>query len=260
MSVRKGLLAAVALGAMVACASAEPMRTVFTMENKFPGALRAAVSLGGGGSSYDPEIRGAEKIKFYDVTAGVRFGLTDRVALVGGVPFVGYSDNRLDEKGLGDVSLGAQFLFFEDIFEYAWIIPHATAIFPTGDEDKGLGTGETQGRFGLSVGTTTMDVLHWAADVSYTMDGAVSDTNPNERDDLTAGSLSLIWDLDERASVLGEVQFRDDPVDPADDYAFRGHAGLAYKVNKHVSVMGYVGGASRMNVDVYGAGRVVVSF
>lgn len=37
MSVRKGLLAAVALGAMVACASAEPMRTVFTMEKNFRG-------------------------------------------------------------------------------------------------------------------------------------------------------------------------------------------------------------------------------
>lgn len=260
MSVRTGFGTAVLLGVLVTGATAEPMRTVFTMENRFPGALKTELSLGGGGSSFDPEIVGVAKTKDYDLTAGVRFGLTDRLAILAAVPFAGHKDNQIDKKGLGDIALGAQFLFFEDIFEYAWLIPHATVILPTGDEDKGLGTGETQGRFGLSVGTTTMDVLHWAVDVSYTMDGTWDNEKINTRDDLVAGSLSLVWDLDERASVLGEVQFRDDPVDPEDDYALRGHAGLSYKVNPRVTVMGYVGGASKMDVDVYGAGRVVISF
>ena len=260
MSLRKMLWAATALGVLAGSAWADPMRTVFTKENKFPGALKPELSLAGGGSSFDSADADAD-VETYFVTPGVRFGLTDRLTLLAAVPYAGYSDETLDESGLGDVEIGTEFLFFEDIFEYAWIIPHATAILATGDEDKGLGTGEGQGRFGISVGTTMHDVLHWAVDVSYTMDGAApEDEFTDEREDLVAGALSLIWDLDDRSSILGEVQVRDDATDPDDDYALRAHLGLAYKVNKHLSIMAYGGGSSGLEEDYYGMGRAVVSF
>ena len=61
------------------------------------------------------------------------------------------------------------------------------------------------------------------------------------------GALSIVWDLDERSSILGEVQVRDDPVDEEkDDYALQAHLGMAYKVNKNLSIMAYGGGASAM--------------
>lgn len=255
MRLHKGLWAAMALCVVAGMASADPMRTVFTKENKFPGALGWELSLGGGGSSYDGDWN-EEDVNRWDVTPGVRFGLTDRVALRGEVPYVGYSAGDLDETGLGDVSLGVDFLFFEDIFEYAWIIPHATAFLPTGDEDKGLGQGDPQGRFGISIGTTVNDVVHFALDGSYTTDGSLAEDDEG----LLAGALSIVWDLDERASVLGEVQMRDDPVDPDEDFALQGHVGLAYKINKHFTLMGYVGGASEMAEDFYGMGRLVYAF
>ena len=260
MNLRKGLLAAVALCVLAGMASADPMRTVFTKENKFPGALKPELSLFGGASSFDADEADGD-IDRYFIAPGARFGLTDRLNLLASVPYAGYSEGDLDESGMGDVELGTEFLFFEDIFEYAWIIPHATVILSTGDEDKGLGTGEDQGRLGISVGTTTHDVLHWAVDVSYTMDGAEpEDEFTDEREDLATGALSLIWDLDDRSSILGEVQVRDDATDPDDDYALRGHLGLAYKVNKYLSIMGYGGGSSGLEEDYYGMGRAVVSF
>ena len=261
MSLRKMLWVATALGVLAGAAWADPMRTAFTKENTLPGALKPELSLAGGGSSF--EVDGADAdIERYFVTPGVRFGLTDRLTLLAAVPFAGYSDEELDESGLGDVEIGTEFLFYEDIFEYAWIIPHATAILSTGDEDKGLGAGEGQGRFGISVGTTTHDVLHWAVDVSYTMNGAAPEDPAidDARDDLVAGALSLIWDLDERSSILGEVQVRDDAVDPEDDYALRGHLGLAYRINKYLSLMGYFGGADGLEEDYYGMGRLVCQF
>ena len=261
MSLRKMLWVATALGVLAGAAWADPMRTVFTKENKFPGALKPELSLAGGGSSF--EVDGADAdIERYFVTPGVRFGLTDRLTLLAAVPFAGYSDEELDESGLGDVEIGTEFLFYEDIFEYAWIIPHATAILSTGDEDKGLGAGEGQGRFGISVGTTMHDVLHWAVDVSYTMNGAAPE-DPDfdaDREDLFAGALSLIWDLDERSSILGEVQVRDDAVDPEDDFAMRGHLGLAYRINKYLSLMAYLGGSDGLEEDYYGMGRLVCQF
>ncbi|HRT05902.1 MAG TPA: hypothetical protein P5204_09405 [Kiritimatiellia bacterium] len=261
MSLRKMLWVATALGVLAGAAWADPMRTVFTKENKFPGALKPELSLAGGGSSFDP-ADSTEDVERYFVAPGVRFGLTDRLTLLATVPYAGYSDETLDESGLGDVEIGTEFLFYEDIFEYAWIIPHATAILSTGDEDKGLGAGEGQGRFGISVGTTMHDVLHWAVDASYTLNGAAPEDPDfdDSREDLFAGALSLIWDLDERSSVLGEVQVRDDPVDPEDDYALRGHLGLAYRINKTFSIMGYLGGSDGLAEDYYGMGRLVAQF
>jgi hypothetical protein len=255
------LWVATALGVWAGSAWADPMRTAFTKENKFPGALKPELSLAAGGSSFDP-ADSTEDVEKYSVTPSLRFGLTDRLTLVAAVPYAGYSDETLDESGLGDVEIGTEFLFYEDIFEYAWIIPHATAILSTGDEDKGLGAGEGQGRFGISVGTTTHDVLHWAVDVSYTMNGAEPEDPDfdDDREDLVTGALSLIWDLDERSSLFGEVQFRDDPVDEDDDFALRGHLGLAYRINETFSIMGYIGGSDGLEEDYYGMGRLVAQF
>ena len=258
MSLQKLLWAAMALCVTAGVALADPMRTVFTKENKFPEALKAELALAGGGTSATDDFTD-EDTSTYFIAPGARFGLTDRLAVLGSVPYAGYSDDNLDESGLGDVSLGLEFLFFEDIFEYAWIIPHATAILPTGDEDNGLGKGEGQGRFGISIGTTVNDVVHFGADVSYTVNGAET-MEDGDYDSLMAGALSIVWDLDERASLVGEVQMRDDAIDPDDSFGLRGHGGLAYKVNKHVSLMGYVGGTSGMAEDFYGMGRLVYAF
>ncbi|HQQ61888.1 MAG TPA: hypothetical protein PKU89_11180 [Kiritimatiellia bacterium] len=261
MNLRKLWLAALALCVTAGVVSADPIRTLFTKENKFPGAMGWELFLAGGGSSLDDDSV-AEDADTYFVAPGARFGLTDRVAIWAAAPFAGFSAGDLDEQGLGDAQAGLEFLFFEDIFEYAWIVPHVTGIFPTGDEDDGLGTGEMQGRVGISIGTTVNDVVHFALDVSYTSNGAApEDEFSDDRDELLAGALSIVWDLDERASLIGEVQLRDDPInDQEDDYAFRGHAGLAYKVNRNVSVMLYGGGASGLAQDVYGQGRLVYSF
>ena len=260
MNLRKGLWAAVALCVLAGMASADPMRTVFTKENKFPGALKPELSLFGGASSFDADEADGDVDRYF-VAPGARFGLTDRLTLLASVPYAGYSEGDLDESGLGDVELGTEFLFFEDIFEYAWIIPHAAVILATGDEDKGLGTGEGQGRLGVSAGTTVNDVIHCAVDASYTMNGAESDDwLDDDREDLLTLGLSGIWDLDDRSSLIGEVQFRDDPVDEEDDFAFRGHVGMAYRINDYLSLMGYGGGASGLDEDYYGMGRLVCQF
>ena len=260
MRLQKWLWTALALCVIASVASADPIRTVFTKENKFPEAMGLELSLSGGGSSFDADVADEDVDRFF-VAPGARFGLTDRLAVLAEVPYAGYSVGDLDEDGLGDISLGTEFLFFEDIFEYAWIVPHATAILPTGDEDDGLGKGEGQGRFGISVGTTVNDVLHYAVDASYTLSGAYHQDEEGEYDDLFTGALSIVWDLDSRSSILGEVELRDDPVDEEeDDFALRGHLGMVYKINSRFTLMGYGGGASGMEMDFYGMGRLVCSF
>ncbi len=260
MSLQKLLWAAVALCVTASLASADPMRTVFTKENKFPGAMGTELSLGAGGSSYEDDRLGEDATSYF-IAPGARFGLTDRLTVLAEIPYAGYSFGDMDENGLGDIALGTEFLFFEDIFEYAWIIPHATVTLPTGDEDKGLGAGEGQGRIGISIGTTVEDVVHFALDGSYTINGAASDDlYSDERDGLVTGAISIVWDLDEQASLLGEVQARDDATEDDESVAFRGHLGLAYKINENFSLMAYGGGSSGLREDLYGMGRLVYSF
>ncbi len=258
MSLQKLLWMIVGVCVVAGAAWADPVRTVFVRENKFPGAMGWEVGLEGGVSSFDAAMAN-DDMDWWSIGPAVRFGATDRVALRANLPYVGYSAGNVDEKGFGDMELGLDFLFFEDIFEYAWIVPHATAILATGDEDKGLGSGDTQGRFGISIGTTVNDILHFGADLSYTSNGTLDDMR-DEREDLTTGAVSLVVDLDQQASVLGEIQFSDDPVDNDDSYGIRYHLGLVYRINRNFSLMAYGGAASGLDEDYYGKGRLVYQF
>jgi len=47
------------------------------------------------------------------------------------------------------------------------VMPYVRIALPTGDDDKGLGAGETQVRFGASVGTTVDDNWDFIADIGY---------------------------------------------------------------------------------------------
>ncbi|MFY9182459.1 MAG: hypothetical protein WAQ74_08090 [Kiritimatiellia bacterium] len=261
MSLRKLVWVAVTLVVTAGVVSADPMRTVFTKENKFPGVWGTEVSIGSGGTYYDDDDNSFNDVDTFQITPAVRFGVTERLALSAKVPYVGYSSGNVEDEGLGDIALGLDFLFFEDIFEYAWILPHAEVAFATGDEDKFLGNGKTRTTAGVSVGTTVNDVVHFAADVRFTSNGARTvSLASDDYDDVVTGALSIVWDLDERASLLGEAQVSDFSTDPDKSNSFRGHVGLSYKINKYVSFMGYGGGSSGLNEDFYSMGRVVVSF
>ncbi len=260
----KLLVSVAALGLLASMASAEPMRTVFTKENRLPEQLGGEVSIQGGYAGYDDKDSKLDG-SIYDVGPAFRFGLHDRLALTAYVPVAGWDYSHGDNKaGLGDVHTGLQFLFFEDIFDYVWILPYVDVRWATGDEDKNLGTGTTGGQFGLSVGTTTYDCLHWAADVSYGINNAIDYSD----DDVLMGALSLIWDLNEMprvygevlSSIFGEVQVRNDPIDPDDDVWVRGHVGLAFRASDHFTISGFFGGTSDDAMDYYAGGKATVSF
>lgn len=110
MNLRKLWLAALALCVTAGVVSADPIRTLFTKENKFPGAMSWELFLAGGGSSLDDDSV-AEDADTYFVAPGARFGLTDRVAIWAAAPFAGFSAGDLDEQGLGDAQAGLEFLF-----------------------------------------------------------------------------------------------------------------------------------------------------
>ena len=260
----KLLVSVAALGLVASMASAEPVRTIYTMENRMPGNLGVELGVQGGYTGYDDEDSKLDGTR-WQVGPALRLGVTDRLALTAYVPVNGFDYSQGDnDAGIGDIHSGLQFLFFEDIFDYVWIIPYADVRWASGDEDKGLGTGTTGAQFGISVGTTTYDCLHWALDFSYGVNNAIDFSD----DDVAIGAFSIIWDLNEMPRVYGEmlsslfaeVQVRNDSLDPDDDAWVRGHAGLAFRANDHFTICGYFGGSSDDAMDYYAGGKAVVSF
>ncbi len=206
-------------------------RTLFTTENSFPetGQLQAGYEF----QNREFELDGSIESQ----AVSLRYGLMENVATRVRVPFVSIEDEfGGDESGMGDVILGFDLLAYEDIFRYPYVIPHLDIGFATGDEEVELGGGETMIKFGVSVGTVVYDVLHYVADVSYAMD---YDVVGEPTDDAMIGSLSMIWDISERFSLVGEASVTS--LDELGEEQFTAGGGMTYAWSEKFSTTFFAG-------------------
>lgn len=231
MMLRKILLVSVLSAlAVLPAVRAEEARAFWTVENKFP-------ALGEAELSYWFEQNEFEDFVYRSQSALLRYGLLENVTARLDVPFVQRDEDfASDADGLGDIGLGFDLLAFEDIFGYPYVIPHVDVAFPTGDEDDGLGTGETMYMFGVSIGTVVYEVLHYVADFSYAQN---YDARATEEDDVFMGSLSLIWDISKRFSVMGEGRIMD--YQDTSDQPFLIGAGMAYSWTENFDTSFFIG-------------------
>ena len=229
---RKVLLASV-LTAMTLAPQlrAEEARALLTTENKFP-------ELGQLELSYLLDNQKYDDLDYRAQSLIARYGLIENLTARLQLPYVQREpDFGSDTDGLGDIRLGFDLKAFEDIFRYPYVIPHADVIFSTGDEDDGLGSGETGYSFGVSVGTVVYEVLHYVVDISYTVD---ADAKVAGADDMLTGSLSIIWDMSDRFSVMGEARAID--YDNADATSILAGLGMSYAWTENFGTTIFVGG------------------
>ncbi len=211
------MVSAIASAALSMSVKAEESRAFLTTENKFP-------ELGQLEMSYQLENNKYDAFDFSSHSLVARYGLIENLTTRLAVPFAMYDPDEGDStSGLGDIKLGFDLLAYEDIFRYPYVIPHVELGFPTGDEDDNLGGGEVSYGGGISVGTVVYDCLHYVVDATYIAD---ADTHAGVTDDAASASLSIIWDVSERFSVMGEgrlVNYND-----ADDTASMVGGGISY--------------------------------
>lgn len=211
------MVSAIASAGLSMAVMAEESRAFLTTENKFP-------ELGQLELSYLLENNQYDGYDFISHNVQARYGLIENLTARLAVPFAMYDpEEGNSESGLGDIKLGFDLLAYEDIFRYPYVIPHVEMAFPTGEEDDGLGGGEFSYGGGISVGTVVYDCLHYVVDGTYIAD---ADTHTGVTDDAAIGSLSIIWDISERFSVMGEgrlVNYND-----ADDTASMIGGGISY--------------------------------
>jgi len=230
-----------------------PMRTTLTSENKFPET--GQLELGG----FFQHAEQTEDLEQDSFGVYARYGLWENVTFGAAVPFVDSEFNDESNSGLGDVVLSLDLLAYQDIFRYPFVIPHVDVGLPTGDEDEGLGTGETVINFGLSVGTKVYDQLTYVIDLSYAFNGALDVPGDN----VAYLSGSLVWDISDRFAAFVEGRAYDK--NTLDDYPYLVEAGLSYMLTRDVMITGYGGTLSidengeSESYDIAGA-RVAVQF
>jgi len=231
----------------------EAMRPLLTKENAFPGKNK--VEVGAVGQYKQLNKKEVNQDKETDVWWGTpygRYGISDNFTVYAKVPFGSIRpETGSDESGFGDISAGFELLAFEDIFTYPFVIPHAEVFFNTGDEDKGLGEGKTHFMGGLAIGTVVNDVVQFVGDLRYEL--------YDNRDNVASLAISVIWDLSDQFSVLGEMKAADEEVDNH-SYTMFFQGGLCYKVTEALAINVYGGAGKNSDEDVVASTKISYSF
>jgi len=206
-----------------------PMRTTLSRENKYPEV--GQFELGG-------FYENAEKNEIEQDIYGAygRVGIWEFVTAEAVVPVLDAEVDGENNNGIGDVVLKLDILGFQDIFQYPFFIPHVDVSLPTGDEDEGLGTGETGVIIGMSIGTKVYDMLTYIIDVAYSMNNG---DDSFDDDDIFYVSGSIVWDVSDRFALLTEGRVYEE--NSYENYPYIIKGGVAYRFSPDVQIAGYGG-------------------
>ena len=155
---RKGLIFAFAMLLLASVATAEPIRTLTTKENKMPDKhyleLGAAFEFTEFDENTDSLTTGDN---MWRGIGKARYGITENWTILTEIPYVDLEPSIGEsESGMGDIMVGTELRVYEDVLGYPWVMPHAEASLDTASEDV-LGAGDTTYMIGLAIGTVVDD-------------------------------------------------------------------------------------------------------
>jgi hypothetical protein len=227
---KKASLSLAVFCTVAAWAGAEPQRAFLATENKFP--ERGAMEVG-----YEFIGREFDTLKYNRQSLFARYGLIENLTARVHAPYDTLKpDIGGDESGIGDVTLGVDLVAYQDVFSFPFVIPHLDVSLPTGDEDKGLGAGDTLIRAGVAVGTKTHEQFMWIVDVNY---ASAYDAKAAKKDDVFEAALSWIWELSERFTLNLEGMFQH--AEAVDSNAVLLGAGMNYAWSPHLHTGVFLG-------------------
>ncbi len=218
----KHTMAVIAVLGLAISASAQPMRTLLVRENLLPDPGDVELGLIGSYEDIDYTFHGftlysTEVIAFEPYA---RYGLTKNTSLQLTVPMLHINPEwGSSESGLGDVRLGGELRVYEDIFGHPWVIPYAEVSFPTGNEDRGLGSGDMGIDIGIATGALMYDYLSVILDGRYEV--------IRDSDNRFSVGTGLVWDVSRKFSMVGELRWSEG-VNGGDD-SLRYLGGMIYR-------------------------------
>ncbi|MBU1693211.1 MAG: hypothetical protein KKC51_04535 [Verrucomicrobia bacterium] len=240
--IRKALVVLAFLSLTAGMSFGESGRLLLSTENKMPALHHLELGVLGQYQEIPAVFPAFSDSETYLVEPYLRFGLFRNFTIFTKVPYRSFKpDLGQTEDGLGDVSAGFELVAYEDVIGFPYIIPHAEASFDTGDEEKGLGYGETRMKLGASVGTVVDDTWHYVVDVSYIICQDV--------DNFVTLSGGFIWDLNKQCSLLLEGRYTDENFENESSTIFV-QAGMSYKATDALVFTVYGGSGDKEDVSV----------
>ncbi len=231
------IVAAAAAGVMSAWG--DPMRTLVVQEGKIPQTRQPEMGL----RTVYQEITETDSPQSDDnygaLEPYLRLALSHDFSLNLAVPLARTELGGSDSYGLGDIVVGADLMGWQGALGYPYVMPYARLALPTGDEEEGLGAGETRLKFGLSLGTTVEDDWDFVADIGFV---ARSETDNS----LQLGG-ALVYTFRPEFSLLAEVMYESWSGDALDDRTLA-LGGLIYRPAERW-LIGLYGGTEFGDVD-----------
>jgi len=194
-----------------------------------------------------------------ETAATLSYGIVDNVDLVLSLPYLWGREKEdgvvvYDEQGIGDAVLEAKMRLLEkDKFSLA-LKPGIS--FPTGDEDKGLGTGKIGGQIFL-IASQEVEPFAFHANLGYIR----NENDADERADIWHASLAATCEVIKNLNLVANVGIERNPDDEANDDPVFFVGGIIYSITENIDVdLGVKVGLTNPETDVTALAGVAIRF
>jgi hypothetical protein len=253
----KGLILIVVL--FVACPSwaAHPL---ITDDTGTQGKGKFQLELTGQYDSDNDDSEGVSvKASGTEAAAALSYGIVDNVDLVLSLPYLWGKEKEedvtvYDENGIGDAALEVKWRLFEKEGFSLALKPGIS--FPTGDDDKGLGTGKIGGQIFL---IATEEIGSWAfhGNLGYIR----NENDADELKDIWHASIAAQYEVIKDLNLVANIGMERNPDDEADDDPVFIIGGLIYSISENLDVdLGVKCGLTDSETDISALAGVAFRF
>lgn len=167
----------------------------------------------------------------YNITIVPIYGLTENVQLCAEIPIdILRPHNDSDEEGLGDIKLASKFLIIKETDEIPAILFKTIVKLATGDEDKGLGSGDEDVTL-LGAITKSVNKLTVHGNIGYTFVGKDWDSSLN---DYMLYGIAFEYSVIPEISVVGEIYGESESDFDSDSHTITPLIGLFYGLTEKI--------------------------
>jgi hypothetical protein len=181
--------------------------------------------------------------------ATLSYGIVENVDLVLSLPYLwGKAEvNEItvyDEKGIGDAVLETKWRLFEKN-GFSMALKPGISI-PTGNDEKGLGTGQLGGHLFL-IGSKELGSWAFHANLGYIR----NENKVDERKDIWHASFAATWEVIKNLKLVANVGIERNPDEDANNDPAFIIGGIIYSINENFDVdLGVKGGLSKSETDL----------
>ncbi len=194
-------------------------------------------------AEYKVEKEDGSTEKVFDFTPTLSYGIAETLDLVIGLPYQQIKIDSFKENGLGDLEVQAKWRFYEKDGLSLALKPGIS--FPTGDEDKGLGTGKTSYSL-FFIATKELKPVNVHLNLGYIR----NENKFDERKNIWHASFAGEMEVSEKLKLVANVGAETNPDRSSNTAPSFALLGFIYSINDNVSIdFGYKYGLTKPETD-----------